>query len=549
MIHPLILSGILLYISGAAGVNIAVKSGSSGIIPCVYDKQYKENRKYLCKGTVWSSCRILAYANETGKYSITDYPDQSIFTVRWDRLETSDSGKYWCAVEIGDYNTIDAGYYLYLTVKSAPDVSVVSSSVSGHEGGNVSVQCFYSSRYQNHPKQWCRYKDQRCYTVGRTDTSQSSSVQISDDGRRSFTVLMTGLRLSDSGWFFCSAGDLQVPVQLFVQRDNKSKNTRTLSMKTLGHVTVREGETVTIPCLYDSQYKLNPKYWCKGSPWISCTITARVNDTGKWTITDYPAQNIFTVKLNNSASSDSGYYWCAVEIGTYTNPDDKKRLYLTVKQAPDVSVVSSSVSGHEGGNVSVQCFYSSGYQNKLKQWCRYKDQRCYTVGRTDTSQNPSVQISDDGRSSFTVLMTGLRLSDSGWYWCSAGDLQVPVQLFVQRDNKYKNTTESDKSSDDADPSSSIRENHQTSNDTEVTSSEHRDGIFLLLWTAVPLLLLLMLVLVIWRIIQKCNLPTQGPDVCSETETTVMYEVFKKVKEQQSRPPDQDEVIYRAVKHH
>ena len=103
---------------------------------------------------------------------------------------------------------------------------------------------------------------------------------------------------------------------------------------------------------------------------------------------------------------------------------------MSVCSAPDVSVKSSSVSGHEGDNVSVQCFYTSGYKYKLKQWCRYKDQSCYTEKRTDTSQNSSVQISDDGRSSFTVLMTGLRLSDSGWYFCSAGDLQVSVQLTV-----------------------------------------------------------------------------------------------------------------------
>ncbi|ROL51544.1 CMRF35-like molecule 5 [Anabarilius grahami] len=96
--------------------------------------------------------------------------------------------------------------------------------------------------------------------------------------------------------------------------------------------------------------------------------------------------------------------------------------------APDVSVVSSSVSGHEGGNVSVQCFYRSRYHS-LKQWCRYKDQSCYTVN--DTSQNPSVQISDDVRNrSFTVLTTGLRLSDSGWFWCSAREAMNPVHLNV-----------------------------------------------------------------------------------------------------------------------
>ncbi|CAM4587197.1 unnamed protein product [Leuciscus chuanchicus] len=151
--------------------------------------------------------------------------------------------------------------------------------------------------------------------------------------------------------------------------------------------------------------------------------------------------------------------------------------------APDVSVMNSSVSGHEGDNVSVQCFYTSGYKNKLKQWCRYKDQSCYTEKRTDTSQNSSVQISDDGRSSFTVLMTGLRLSDSGWYFCSVGDLQVPVQLTVQKDNNtYKNTC-----------------NKITRNESEDASSDHRNRILLLIWTAVPLLTL---VLVIWRIKQK-----------------------------------------------
>ncbi len=103
-------------------------------------------------------------------------------------------------------------------------------------------------------------------------------------------------------------------------------------MKTLDHVTVREGGTITIPCLYDNKYKLNSKYWCEGYTWFSCGITARANATGKWTITDSPANNIFTVKLNNPTSSDSGHYWCAVEIGTHTNPDDRKYLYVAVKK-------------------------------------------------------------------------------------------------------------------------------------------------------------------------------------------------------------------------
>ncbi|XP_056325722.1 CMRF35-like molecule 9 [Danio aesculapii] len=225
MIHTLILTVVLLHTGDGTWINklnIAVKSGSLGIIPCLYEEKHKANHKYWCWGSVWSSCKTLAYVNtftDGNKFSITDYPGQSIFTVNWKNLQLSDSGYYWCAVEIGGSEILDAGYYLYLTVQSAPDVFVKSSSVSGHEGDDVRVQCFYSSEYKAKNKQWCRCKDKSClYPKKKTFTPQSSSVQISDDGESSFTVLMTGLRLSDSGWYFCSVGDLQVPVQLTVTK-------------------------------------------------------------------------------------------------------------------------------------------------------------------------------------------------------------------------------------------------------------------------------------------------------------------------------------------
>nr|XP_021322078.1 CMRF35-like molecule 3 [Danio rerio] len=240
--------------------NIRVKSGSPGIIPCLYKEQYKEHQKFWCWGTFWSTCSILAYVNGTrNKFSITDYPAQSIFTVEWQNLQPSDSAYYWCAVEIGGPGTLDAGYFLYLTVQSAPDVSVKSSSVSGHEGGNVSVQCLYRSGYKTYNKQWCRVKDKSCFTEEKTDTSQNLSVQISDDGKSFFTVLMTGLNLSDSGWYFCSVGDLQVPVQLTVTKpepkvlttpkytSETEMNTTQLSnntTSTIMHSTINKGEQI-----------------------------------------------------------------------------------------------------------------------------------------------------------------------------------------------------------------------------------------------------------------------------------------------------------------
>ncbi|XP_026054174.1 CMRF35-like molecule 3 [Carassius auratus] len=210
--------------TGSVSRLLMVRTGGSLIIPCYYDKAYAEYKKYWCFDSTasYSSCSILAYANETkGRVSVIDHPDQSFFTVTMRNLQNEDTGAYWCVVEIGGIFVKDSTEQLQIEVQSAPDVSVVNSSVSGHEGGDISVQCFYSSGYQNKLKQWCRYKDQSCYTVGRTNTSQNSSVQISDDGRRSFTVLMTGLRFTDSGWYYCSAGDLHVPVQLNVSDNSQ----------------------------------------------------------------------------------------------------------------------------------------------------------------------------------------------------------------------------------------------------------------------------------------------------------------------------------------
>uniref|UniRef100_A0A672K262 Polymeric immunoglobulin receptor-like n=1 Tax=Sinocyclocheilus grahami TaxID=75366 RepID=A0A672K262_SINGR len=192
-------------------------------------------------------------------------------------------------------------------------------------------------------------------------------------------------------------------------------------------LTIQTGGSVTIPCHYDEKYSQQKKYWFSEFD-QSNTYT---NTTQKnLSVIDHPDQSLFTVTMRNLQNKHTGLYYCVVKTREQPPKNIINETYLKIQSAPDVSVVSSGVSGHEGGDISVQCFYSSGYKNKLKEWCRYEDQSCYTVGRTNTSQNSSVQISDDGRRSFTVLMTGLRLTDSGWYFCSVGEVLNPVHLTV-----------------------------------------------------------------------------------------------------------------------
>uniref|UniRef100_A0A3B4DXP0 Ig-like domain-containing protein n=1 Tax=Pygocentrus nattereri TaxID=42514 RepID=A0A3B4DXP0_PYGNA len=99
---------------------------------------------------------------------------------------------------------------------------------------------------------------------------------------------------------------------------------------TLTYPSVKHGGSLTIPCFYDGKYKSNLKYWCRGYYWSTCKTVAYINTSGGTSVTDDPTQNMFTVELKSLQDSDSGYYWCAVEIGGTGTPDDKDYLYLTV---------------------------------------------------------------------------------------------------------------------------------------------------------------------------------------------------------------------------
>ncbi|XP_053083415.1 polymeric immunoglobulin receptor-like isoform X2 [Pangasianodon hypophthalmus] len=284
--------------------------------------------------------------------------------------------------------------------------------------------------------------------------------------------------------------------------DSFSSASRQLSLKT--------GASVTIPCHYDRKYIQHKKYWCYGIIFNFCKIQAYANDTkGKVTVTDYPAESLFTVTMNELQTGNTGWYWCAVEI---SGPDVKEYLYITVKSDPDLSVMESRVSGEEGGSVTVQCLYSSAYQNTQKQWCRFKDECGNSVGRTDTSQNSAVHISDDGRRSFSVQMSGLKKSDAGWYWCSAGDLQFPVHISVH------------------DPPPVVT--------TAVTTTTHHvtpyiGGETLIHWYLVALILLLV-ILVIIICCKKCKNQIRTRE--RSNDTTVHTPTF----------PAEDSIIYSTV---
>ncbi|KAG7488452.1 hypothetical protein MATL_G00032750 [Megalops atlanticus] len=216
------------------------------------------------------------------------------------------------------------------------------------------------------------------------------------------------------------------------------------------HLSVQRGRSVTIPCFYGQKYKDHVKYWCRGYSWPTCTVIACTDSphrAGEVSITDDPAQQVFTVTLRNLQTGDTGTYNCGArpskdvisgESRVLSNWDFEAGsvLQLTITEgSPGLSVLNNIVVGEEGGSVSIQCLYSNSLRDRGKMWCRSGDwSSCLTAGKSQTSQHASVLISDDRRGVLTVTVGRLERKDTGWYWCTAGEEQFPVHITVKRKN-------------------------------------------------------------------------------------------------------------------
>ncbi|XP_077051036.1 uncharacterized protein LOC143701557 [Siphateles boraxobius] len=205
----------------------------------------------------------------------------------------------------------------------------------------------------------------------------------------------------------------------------------TNSLWTVKKITAQSGGSVTLPCHYHRLHKDLPKFWCKGKNWMICLTMRPIDQEKRTGISFYnsPDELVTTMTMTNLRSSDSNRYWCALKkLGANV----RTSLELTVTEGtPDLSVASNSVSGEEGGNVTVQCLYSDKLIDEEKKWCRSGDLRsCQTAQDLEPSRGAALQINDTNDGVYTVTLTGLKKTDAGWFWCMAGEVQAPVHINV-----------------------------------------------------------------------------------------------------------------------
>uniref|UniRef100_A0A668RAU0 Immunoglobulin subtype domain-containing protein n=1 Tax=Oreochromis aureus TaxID=47969 RepID=A0A668RAU0_OREAU len=172
---------------------------------------------------------------------------------------------------------------------------------------------------------------------------------------------------------------------------------RVHSITTVSKVSVKAGNSISIPCLYHYQYTDHVKYLCKGYFWPSCRHAVKTNEadpSGKYLISDDKKQQIFTVTINRLTNQNT-HYWCGLE------------------------------------NRVLQVSINSG---EMK-WCRL-GRNCVT-GSSGSIDGTTVTAHMSEPNVFTVTMSGLKSENSGWYWCAKGDIQIPVYLTVtENTSKY-----------------------------------------------------------------------------------------------------------------
>lgn len=107
------------------------------------------------------------------------------------------------------------------------------------------------------------------------------------------------------------------------------------SITTVKEVSVKAGDSISIPCLYGSAYRNHVKYLCRGYHWLSCSSKVKTNqpNSTKFLISDDRYQRVFTVTIRDLTAEDSDY-WCIVEIDGGSDVGKYFHLSVTTGKNP-----------------------------------------------------------------------------------------------------------------------------------------------------------------------------------------------------------------------
>ncbi|XP_030264513.1 polymeric immunoglobulin receptor-like isoform X2 [Sparus aurata] len=332
-------------------------------------------------------------------------------------------------------------------------------------------------------------------------------------------------------------------------------------------VSVKAGGSISIPCLYEPHYRDHEKYLCRGGVWLFCTIkvgTNRPQNSEKFSIADDKKQTVFTVTINDVTHKNNGNWWCAVDRGI---TDIRKKFQLSVTEdEPILYMIKQEVEAFEGGSVTVICYYK---HEKVTGWCRLGNPNC--VSRTGSISGTKVTINSSVPQVFSVTMSDLTTESSGWYFCTDGQFQIPVNVTVHESTSTTTTATTTIPSVASTLPTTIQhsslltstEPHTAQATDSITNGsgedslqdEHRSStnMTILITTLVVLLLLVPAAFLGWWMIRRSKSKPGGSDITADSQTgsdpDVQYSTIvhnKHVAAQKKDSTPEESVTYSTV---
>ncbi|XP_030604494.1 polymeric immunoglobulin receptor-like [Archocentrus centrarchus] len=371
-----------------------------------------------------------------GTTATTNMTEPNVFTVTMSGLKPEDSGWYWCAegdIQIPVHLTVTEEL---ITRASFPVMILIMTALI-----LIAIVLFI------------QFILRRIYCILLHRVSESSLVLLEQSKAESLTtVTEQGNEVTYSTVLYMQTTQAPKPSfaesdvdnmysSVFYHKETKYKMGMAAhliglllfsglkgvqSITTVSKVSVTAGKSVSIPCLYESQYMNHVKYLCEGQYWTSCSYAVKTNKpdrSGKYSISDDKKQQIFTVTINQLTNKNT-HYWCVVEINGGLDHGELFRLSVTTG-TPSLYVDHQQITGYIGENITIRCHHSNSGGMK---WCRL-GRKCVT-GSSGSINRTTVTTNMTEPNVFTVTMSGLKPEDSGWYWCAEGDIQIPVHLTV-----------------------------------------------------------------------------------------------------------------------
>ncbi|KAL6077727.1 hypothetical protein STEG23_007881, partial [Scotinomys teguina] len=137
-------------------------------------------------------------------------------------------------------------------------------------------------------------------------------------------------------------------------------------------VTGTVGESLSVQCQYEKEYKNNDKYWCRVPLLPLCkdivkTRASKEAKNGRVSIRDHPANLTFTVTLENLTLEDASTYKCGVDIPASIGInfslgiDDSFKIMVSVvpgqlpEPAPRTSTVPTSLTTSLTTSLATEC--------------------------------------------------------------------------------------------------------------------------------------------------------------------------------------------------